>query len=47
MSMESSTLKVGDAASQFELPAANSMTVSLGEYLALGPLIIEFLRGTW
>jgi peroxiredoxin len=47
MLSESSTLKIGDTAPQFELPAANAMSVSLGQYLALGPLVIEFLRGTW
>lgn len=47
MTMESSTLKLGDVAPPFELPAANNMTVSLRQYLALGPLVIEFLRGTW
>lgn len=47
MAMESTTLKVGDAAPGFELPAANGLTVTLGQYLAQGSLAVEFLRGTW
>jgi hypothetical protein len=42
------TLKVGDQAPPFALPAANQpVTVSLSGALKRGPAIIEFLRGTW
>ena len=46
--MESATLKIGDAAPEFTLAAANSDDpVSLNEVLRQGPAIVEFLRGTW
>ena len=42
------TLKVGDAAPQFTLEAANrDGTTSLAELQQRGPVIVEFLRGTW
>lgn len=51
---ESTTLRVGDAAPDFALRAANVFgktgkpgTFSLRELLARGPVIVEFLRGTW
>jgi len=45
---ESSTLKVGDRAPHFTLSAANQPgSVSLGDCIARGPAILEFLRGTW
>lgn len=45
---ESSTLKVGDRAPDFTLGAANRAgTVSLRDGLQRGPIIVEFLRGTW
>jgi peroxiredoxin len=48
MPMESSTLKVGDKAPDFKLVAANTgESFSLKALLKSGPLIIEFLRGTW
>ncbi len=44
----SSTLQIGDRAPDFTLAAANREgTFSLGQLLARGPLILEFLRGTW
>ncbi len=44
----SSTLKVGDRAPEFALPAANREgTFSLTPLLARGAVILEFLRGTW
>ncbi len=44
----SSTLNVGDRAPDFTLTAANREgTFSLAQLLARGPLILEFLRGTW
>jgi hypothetical protein len=43
-----SPLKLGDAAPEFSLAAANSEAiVSLDETLRKGPAIVEFLRGTW
>ncbi|HKS76614.1 MAG TPA: hypothetical protein VJQ82_25595 [Terriglobales bacterium] len=42
------TLKVGDRAPEFVLSAANRSGVfSLSGSLARGPVIVEFLRGTW
>lgn len=48
MPMVSSTLKVGDTAPEFTLPAANlPQSVSLRVLLKSAPVIVEFLRGTW
>jgi peroxiredoxin len=48
MPMPSSTRETGDAAPDFTLPAANRpQSLSLNQLLAAGPLVIEFLRGTW
>jgi peroxiredoxin len=42
------TLKVGDRAPEFTLAAANREgSLSLGGLRAEGPVIVEFLRGTW
>jgi hypothetical protein len=42
------TLEIGSKASDFSLSAANREGVfTLGGFLAQGPLILEFLRGTW
>ena len=48
------TLGVGDSAPEFTLAAANDTpvakvrgTVSLAQLVARGPVILEFLRGTW
>jgi peroxiredoxin len=42
------TLEIGSRAPDFSLSAANREGVfSLGSFLAQGPLIFEFLRGTW
>ncbi|MGA9472774.1 MAG: hypothetical protein WBV36_09940 [Terriglobales bacterium] len=42
------TLAIGSKAPDFSLSAANREGVfSLGGLLAQGPLILEFLRGTW
>jgi len=44
----SQTLKIGDRAPEFTLAAANrSETYSLFQVLVRGPVILEFLRGTW
>jgi hypothetical protein len=48
MATSSSTLIVGDRAPEFMLLAANMpQAVSLKHFLEHGPLIVEFLRGTW
>jgi len=48
MARESSILRVGDAAPDFTLLAANlPQAVSLKELLKSAPMIVEFLRGTW
>ena len=48
MPEETSTLKVGDRAPGFELAAANrAERFSLESALKHGPVILEFLRGTW
>jgi peroxiredoxin len=42
------TLKVGDPAPKFTLGAANRQESSdLQSMLQHGPVIVEFLRGTW
>lgn len=42
------TLGVGSSVPDFSLPAANREgRFSLGGFLERGPLILEFLRGTW
>ena len=42
------TLEIGSKAPDFSLFAANREGMfSLGGFLAQGPLILEFLRGTW
>ena len=42
------TLAMGDRAPDFTLPAANrDGTFSLSELCLRGPVIVEFLRGTW
>ena len=44
----SQTLRIGDRAPEFTLAAANRSGVySLPHVLARGPVILEFLRGTW
>jgi len=50
----SSTLRLGDLAPEFRLLAANRLDAerrpqqfSLGRLLAQGPVLLEFLRGTW
>ncbi len=50
----SDTLKVGDRAPQFTLLAANltnavgsALELRLERLLGKGPLVLEFLRGTW
>ncbi len=44
----SETLKVGDRAPDFFLPAANRPGhLVLAELRAAGTVVLEFLRGTW
>jgi len=44
----SQALRIGDRAPEFTLAAANRSEVySLPQVLARGPVILEFLRGTW
>jgi peroxiredoxin len=48
MKEKTETLAVGDRAPDFALLAANrEETFSLSQWLQRGPLILEFLRGTW
>ncbi|MGA9530029.1 MAG: hypothetical protein WBS24_18085 [Terriglobales bacterium] len=48
MQSRTETLEVGARAPDFSLAAANRDAVfTLGGLLAQGPLILEFLRGTW
>jgi peroxiredoxin len=48
MKQRTETLAIGDRAPDFALPAANGGgTVSLAETRQRGPVILEFLRGTW
>lgn len=39
--------RVGQRAPQFALPNGNGRTVSLGDLLAGGPLVLSFYRGRW
>ena len=44
----STTLCINDLAPEFALGAANtSATYRLSEFLKQGPIVLEFLRGTW
>lgn len=46
--MESSTLRVGDVAPEFSLESINTgESVSLKALVQRGPVVVEFLRGTW
>lgn len=48
MVMPSSTLQPGARAPQFTLSAANQdKKISLESLIGQGPVILEFLRGTW
>ena len=48
MPEQTSTLRAGDRAPGFELPAANRQeSYSLARALEHGPVVLEFLRGTW
>lgn len=48
MQKKTETLEVGSKAPEFTLPSANPQgNFSLRDLLARGPLVVEFLRGTW
>ncbi len=48
MAQHSATLKVGDLAPEFTLESANGAgAVSLAKLRERGPVVVEFLRGTW
>jgi len=48
MQSRTDTLAIGAEAPQFSLRAANREgKFALGDFLERGPLILEFLRGTW
>jgi len=48
MKERTESLAVGQQAPDFTLPAANQEgTFSLSQWLQRGPVILEFLRGTW
>ncbi|HZQ19387.1 MAG TPA: hypothetical protein VFA90_11740 [Terriglobales bacterium] len=48
MKNQTDTLGIGSIAPAFTLAAANRTgTFSLSELLQRGPLIVEFMRGTW
>ena len=47
MRRQSDTLRPGDQAPGFELPTQRGVPVSLAQYLAKGPVLLAFHRGTW
>ena len=48
MQNRTETLEIGSPAPDFSLGAANREgTFTLGGLIAQGPLILDFLRGTW
>jgi peroxiredoxin len=47
MLKHSTTLKPGDAAPDFTLPTNRGDQRSLSEYVARGPVLLAFHRGTW
>lgn len=48
MQKKTETLDIGSQAPSFTLPAANREgNFLLADLLAHGPMILEFLRGTW
>ncbi len=48
MKNRTETLEIGSRAPDFSLTAANREgTFTLGDFVAQGALILEFLRGTW
>jgi len=49
MQNRTETLEIGSRAPEFSLPAANreGSVFTLSTMLGRGPVIVEFLRGTW
>jgi len=48
MQNRTETLEIGSPAPDFSLSAANrDGNISLSSLLGKGPVIVEFLRGTW
>jgi peroxiredoxin len=48
MKVRTETLEIESKAPDFSLSAANREGMfTLGGFLAQGPLVLEFLRGTW
>jgi peroxiredoxin len=47
MRSQSDTLKVGDRAPAFELPTQRGDLRRLETWIARGPVILAFHRGTW
>jgi peroxiredoxin len=47
MPLARTKIKVGDPAPDVFLPAANGQEVSLRAALLEGPVLVEFIRGTW
>jgi peroxiredoxin Q/BCP len=47
MLRHSTTLKPGDVAPDFTLPSNRGDRQSLAQYLARGPVLLAFHRGTW
>jgi peroxiredoxin len=47
MLRESTTLRPGDRALAFTLPTNRGDRKSLADYLARGPVLLAFHRGTW
>lgn len=48
MQRQTETIEVGSKAPEFHLPAVNAEgNFSLQDLIRSGPLVIEFLRGTW
>jgi len=45
--MDSATLKLGDRAPLFTLPNQKGQPRVLSEFLARGPVLLGFHRGTW
>ena len=47
MAHPSTVLKIGDPAPPFSLPTQKGDARPLGDYLAKGPVLLAFHRGTW
>jgi peroxiredoxin len=47
MLSSSTTLRAGDRAPDFTLPSNRGDVQSLAQYLATGPVLLAFHRGTW